>query len=102
MMTLIAPYGGRLVDLLVPAQERAALRDQASALPSVLLSEREASDLEALATGALSPVAGFMGAADYASVLARMRLADGTLFPMPVTLSSIHVISQTSGTSLCR
>ena len=86
MTTLIAPYGGRLVNLLAPEEERAALREYASALPTVLLSERAASDLESLAVGAFSPLAGFMGEADYRSVLGSMRLADGTLYPIPVTL----------------
>ncbi|NLD71310.1 MAG: bifunctional sulfate adenylyltransferase/adenylylsulfate kinase [Chloroflexi bacterium] len=86
MTTVISPYGGRLVDLLVPEEERDDLRAYASTLPSVQLSERSACDLELLAVGAMSPLAGFMGRADYECVLHDMRLADGTLFPIPVTL----------------
>ncbi len=83
---LIAPYGGALVDLLVPVAEQAQLRAHAGILPSIQLSERAACDLELLATGAFSPLDRFMGAADYRSVLDTMRLASGAVFPMPVTL----------------
>ena len=83
---LIEPYGGRLVDLIVPPDEHEALRAHANTLPSIQLSDRALCDLELLATGAFSPLDRFMGRADYERVLAEMRLADGTLFPIPVTL----------------
>ncbi len=86
MSNLIAPYGGRLVDLRVPASERAALKEHASHLPSLQISERAACDLELLSVGAFSPLDGFMGQADYQRVLDEMRLTDGYLFPMPITL----------------
>jgi sulfate adenylyltransferase len=84
--TLIPPYGGRLVDLLVPEEELAEAREYASTLPSLQISARAVCDLEMLASGAFSPVDRFMGEADFRRVLAEMRLADGTLFPMPITL----------------
>jgi sulfate adenylyltransferase len=83
---LIEPCGGRLVNLLVPGDERESLKDYAARLPSVQISERAACDLELLATGGFSPLSGFMGLADYARVLDEMRLANGHLFPIPVTL----------------
>ncbi|MCA1612560.1 MAG: bifunctional sulfate adenylyltransferase/adenylylsulfate kinase [Acidobacteria bacterium] len=83
---LIEPYGGRLVDLVVPREERAALRAHAARLPRVQLTARSVCDLELLATGGFSPLSRFMGRADYERVLAEMRLADGTLFPVPITL----------------
>ncbi len=83
---LIEPYGGRLVDLLVAPEEHDALRAHANTLPSIQLSDRALCDLELLATGAFSPLERFMGRADYERVVAEMRLADGTLFPIPVTL----------------
>src|SRR6185369_7558818 len=55
-------------------------------LPSIKLSERSLCDLELLATGAFSPLQRFMGADDYQRVVAEMRLADGSLFPIPITL----------------
>ncbi len=83
---LIPPYGGTLVDLMVPAEAQADVREYAHGLPSIQLSERALCDLELLATGAFSPLRQFMGQADLERVLAEMRLADGTLFSMPVTL----------------
>jgi sulfate adenylyltransferase len=83
---LIAPYGGALVDLLAPQHEREALKDHASQLPSLQVSERVVCDLEMLAVGAFSPLDRFMGQADYQRVLEEMRLANGCLFPIPVTL----------------
>jgi len=84
--TLNAPYGGALVDLIEtgPAYEELAAR--ANRLPSFQISERAACDLELLATGAFSPLDRFMSRADYQSVVANMRLADGRIFPIPVTL----------------
>jgi sulfate adenylyltransferase len=83
---LISPYGGRLVSLLVPATERDRLAERASRLPSIQLSARALCDLELLATGGFSPLDRFMGRADYERVLEEMRLADGTLWPIPITL----------------
>lgn len=85
-VTLIPPYGGRLVDLIVSGEERAEAREYASTLPSLQILPRAVCDLELLASGAFSPVDRFMGEADFRRVLAEMRLADGTLFPMPITL----------------
>jgi sulfate adenylyltransferase len=84
--TLIPPYGGRLVNLLVPEDELADARAYASTLPSLQMSPRVVCDLELLASGGFSPLDRFMGEADFRGVLAEMRLADGTLFPIPVTL----------------
>ena len=83
---LITPYGGRLVQLLVDAEDARALKEYASKLPSVQISARSLCDLELLATGAFSPLDRFMGEADYTRVVEEMRLADGTLYPMPITL----------------
>lgn len=84
--TLISPYGGELVDLMVPKEDLADARAYASTLPSLQISPRAVCDLEMLATGAFSPLKQFMGEADFRGVLSDMRLADGTLFPIPVTL----------------
>ena len=85
-VNLIAPYGGKLVDLLAPAEALVEIKTYASRLPSIQVSERVACDLELLATGAFSPLDRFMGQADHQRVLDEMRLADGHLFPIPVTL----------------
>jgi sulfate adenylyltransferase len=83
---IIDPYGGKLVNLVVSGKERDALIEEANQLPSIKISQRSLHDLELLAVGGFSPLDRFMGQADYQSVLDDMRLADGTLFPIPVTL----------------
>jgi len=83
---LISPYGGKLVNLLITGEERQELLERSNHLPSVQISSRSLCDLELLATGAFSPLERFMGKIDYERVLTEMRLANGTLFPMPVTL----------------
>lgn len=85
--TLITPYGGHLIDLMVPETARADVKAYASQLPSIQLSERALCDLELLATGAFSPLDRFMGQADYHRVVDEMRLSSGHIFGIPVTLS---------------
>lgn len=87
MQDLIQPHGGKLVERLVRGHERDRLLHQAKNFPSVTLDERELADIELLAVGALSPLEGFLREADYDAVLDRMRLADGTVWPLPVTLA---------------
>jgi sulfate adenylyltransferase len=83
---LIRPYGSRLIDLLVDEAERAERKSYASSLPSIQVSARTQCDLELMATGALSPLDRFMGKRDYERVVDEMRLADGTFWPIPITL----------------
>ena len=83
---LISPCGEKLVDLIVSAERAEDLKALSAELPSIQLSERAACDLELLATGAYSPLDRFMGEADYERVIHEMRLADGHLFPIPITL----------------
>lgn len=83
---LISPYGGKLVNLVVDNEERQELLERSKRLPSVQISARALCDLELLATGAFSPLDRFMKKADYERVLTEMRLTDGTLFPIPITL----------------
>jgi sulfate adenylyltransferase len=83
---LITPYGGAMVDLMVASEELADARSYAGTLPSIQISERAACDLELLAVGAFSPLDRFMGAKDYQTILDEMRLANGCLFPIPITL----------------
>ncbi len=84
---LVSPHGGTLVDRIVPPPEAEALRRRAALLPSLTLDARELADLELIATGAASPLTGFLGAADYLSVLAHLRLENGTVWPLPLTLA---------------
>jgi len=59
----------------------------ASEFPKLQLNARQISDLMMIATGAYSPIDGFMGEADYKSVVANMRLANGVVWPLPITLA---------------
>ena len=87
MLRLAEPHAGVLVNRFADEEHTGELRDRADHLPQLTLAPREAKDLELIATGAASPLTGFMGARDYQSVLDRLRLADGTPWPVPFTLA---------------
>lgn len=80
------PHGGELKNLYLPREAIEDEQSHARDLPSWDLSMRQLCDLELLLNGAFSPLEGFMGADDYDAVLAKMRLADGVLWPIPITL----------------
>ena len=84
---LIPPHGGELVNREVNGAERDQYLMKAEQLPALTLSPWEISDLELIAIGAFSPLTGFMGEKDYRNVLDEMRLADGTIWSIPITLS---------------
>ncbi len=73
-------------ELLVPWKEARELKEEAAGLQSWDLTPRQICDLELLLNGGFHPLMGFLGEDDYDSVVDKMRLADGTLWPMPVTL----------------
>src|SRR2546422_2938094 len=83
---LISAYGGALVDLLVDEPRRVELKAQSREWPSWDLTQRELGDLEVLLSGGFSPLTGFLGQRDYESVRDHVRLADGRLWPIPITL----------------
>jgi sulfate adenylyltransferase len=83
---LISPYGGNLLNLVVKGEVRDDLIRNAITLDSIQLSSRSLCDIELLATGAFSPLDRFMGEKDYYNVLKDMRLSNGTVFPIPITL----------------
>jgi sulfate adenylyltransferase len=80
------PHGGHLVDLLARPDRAIELKQRARTCPSWQLSQRQLCDLELLTCGGFSPLESFMGRDDYLGVCEAMRLADGTLWPVPVTL----------------
>lgn len=86
-MKLIRPHGGILINREVTGSERERLIESAATMPALRLSTREISDLEMIATGAYSPLEGFLDRSDYGSVCANMHLANGTAWPIPITLS---------------
>ena len=86
-MKLIRPHGGTLVNREVTGDERERLVQAAREMPALRLNAREISDLEMIASGAYSPLEGFLDRSDYSSVCANMRLANGVVWPIPITLS---------------
>lgn len=87
MSTLISPHGGTLVNRIVDGSRKSELTAQAESLPAITLSAKQACDLEMIAIGAFSPLTGFVGQADFESISKNMRLADGTAWPIPITLA---------------
>lgn len=85
---LIAPHGGELVWLVTEGGEREELIARSRYLPLLTLSAGESYDLEMIATGAYSPLTGFMGRKDYRSVLSQKRLSSGLPWTIPVTLAA--------------
>jgi sulfate adenylyltransferase len=85
-MSLIEPHGGTLKVLYLPDDEATALRREAARYPAWDLTQRQLCDLKLLLSGGFSPLEGFLGQQDYEQVQKHMRLADGTLWPIPVTL----------------
>ncbi|MGR3310475.1 MAG: sulfate adenylyltransferase [Candidatus Brocadiales bacterium] len=86
----IKPHGGKLVDRILAGEAREELKAKAedTSMEKVVLNERETSDLEMIATGALSPLEGFMCMDDYENVLDNMRLSNGLPWTIPVVLSA--------------
>ncbi len=73
-------------DLILPEDQRDTLRKQAIHWPAWVLNRRQLCDTELLLNGAFHPLRGFLVRDDYRRVLQEMRLADGTLWPIPITL----------------
>ncbi|AZS17371.1 sulfate adenylyltransferase [Paenibacillus lutimineralis] len=86
-MTAISPHGGTLVNRLVTGEERERLLEEAKKLKSVRINAWTISDLDLIGVGAFSPLTGFLNEDDYHSVVKHMRLADGTVWSIPITLS---------------
>jgi sulfate adenylyltransferase len=83
---LIAPHGGSLVDLMVPAGEREAVKARAGR--RIACSHRNACDVELLVVGGFSPLRGFMHQEDYDAVVAGHRTSSGLLFGLPIVFDS--------------
>ena len=83
---VIAPYGGTLVDLMVPSAEQPALK--ASATKTLECSDRNACDVELLVVGGFSPLRGFMHQEDYDAVVSGHRTSAGHLFGLPIVMDT--------------
>jgi len=84
---LIPPHGGTLVDRRLRGSLQEAARAQAEHLPKISLSRMNLADLEMIAVGAYSPLTGFMRSEDYHRVVDEMRLSNGLVWSVPVTLA---------------
>jgi sulfate adenylyltransferase len=91
----IAPHGGILVNRIATLDQRQEFFDKAESLPRVQLSDRSISDVQMIAIGALSPLKGFMGQADYRSVVKEMRLSNGLPWSIPITLPVSEAVADT-------
>ena len=87
MSAHIVPHGGQLVNRLLEGAARDDARARAAAAPQITLNEVGLADLELIATGVYSPLTGFLGSADHERVISEIKLADGTLWPIPITLA---------------
>jgi sulfate adenylyltransferase len=84
---VIRPHGGALIDRVLRGEVREAVRERAAEMPKISLDPMGLSDLELIATGALSPLTGFMRKADYDRCVDEMRLTSGVVWTVPVTLA---------------
>ncbi|MFF3924780.1 sulfate adenylyltransferase [Paenibacillus lactis] len=86
-MTAILPHGGTLVQRVVQGEEREALLKQAGTFQAIRVNAWTISDLDLIGVGAFSPLQGFLNEQDYNAVVSSMRLFDGTVWSIPITLA---------------
>jgi len=84
---LIPPHGGKLISLWTTEEEAQEIAREARSFPAVHLDRRQLSDLELLASGAYSPLEGFLCRDDFEAVLHLSRLASGSVWTIPITLA---------------
>ena len=88
------PHGGELKDLYLPEADVADEKRRSRDLPSWDLTMRQLCDIELLQNGGFSPLEGFQDEQDYRSVLDKMRLSNGTIWPIPITLDVTETFAQ--------
>jgi sulfate adenylyltransferase len=84
---VIKPHGGELINRYADGSKRDELLEEATSLPSITIDDKNVSDLEMIASGAMSPLTGFMVKKDYHPVVENMRLDSGLVWSIPITLS---------------
>ena len=89
----IVPHGGELINRVASSAQREIFLSKADFLPRVELDERAVSDLEMIAIGGFSPLQGFMNQDDYNRVVTEMRLANGIVWSIPITLSVTEAVA---------
>ncbi|MBT2758947.1 sulfate adenylyltransferase [Mesobacillus foraminis] len=87
-MTLSTPHGGKLINLWEPNYSTDGLKKE------IILDATALSDLELIGSGAYSPITGFLGQKDYESVVNNLRLADGSVWSIPITLPVTEATSE--------
>ncbi len=92
---MIFPHGGILIDQVVYGKEREELLNRVSTFPSITLDSWGLSDLVLISTGAFSPLRGFMHQKDYLHVLKDMRLSNGVVWSLPITLPISKQLQET-------
>lgn len=84
-MSSITPLGGTLINRVVDDAD--ALKSAAGDMPAITVTPAEVWDLKLIAIGGYSPLSGFLNEHEYASVINRGKLSDGTPWTIPITLS---------------
>jgi sulfate adenylyltransferase len=88
MPASITPHGGTLIDRILSGPARADALAAATTAARITLDAVATADIELIANGGYSPLTGFLGSADYQRVVRELRLANGTLWPIPITLAA--------------
>jgi sulfate adenylyltransferase len=92
-MSLSIPHGNKLVDRILRGEEREAALRRSRDYKKIPLTDVGVADLEMIANGAMSPLTGFMSKTDYESVVQTMRLANGLVWSLPITLSVTKAVA---------
>ena len=93
--SLISPHGGTLINRLVDKAKADQLKSLAPSLPHITLSTKQACDMEMIAIGAFSPLTGFVCKDDFEGICKNMRMTDGKVWPIPLTLAVDDTVKAT-------